>query len=86
MGRYFDGDMFMLDLGDPDANVLLIAVARAKAMKDQERADLAAGKLEYLIDPRYLYPRHDYGRGDRYKNQSKVPQPQRYSGPLPLNT
>jgi len=85
-GRYFNGDMYLLDLGDSDANVLLGALTRAKALKDKERDDLAAGRFESLLTPIYRYLSDDYGKQRRYAGQDRRKQPRTYRGRLPLVT
>jgi len=85
-GRYFDGDMSIPDLGDADANLVLADLARARTMRREERADFEAKRYERLLNKRYEYPSEDYGHARRYKGQSDLPQPPKYSGPLPLDT
>lgn len=86
MGRYFDGSMFLIDLGDGDVNTLLVDLARARAVKEEERADLEAKRFDRLMNKRYNYPADDYGRSRRYSSQSDLPQPPAYTGKLPLDT
>lgn len=84
--RYFNGDLFLIDIADNDANELLIALARAKWVRDQEMADLSAGRFDRLTEDRYKYPSHDYGREKRYADQALEPRPSAYKGKLPLAT
>ena len=85
-GRYFDGDMYLLDMGDNDANELMVALARAQAMRDQEKADFEEKRYERLLNRPYKYPSGDYGRDKRYAAQSRLPKPESYRGKLPLET
>lgn len=86
MARYFDGDMFLHDLGDDDSTAVLIALSRGRSVAEEEQADLAAGRFERHLNKRYAYPRDDYGRSRRYLAAPNVIQPERYTGPLPLQT
>lgn len=86
LGRYFDGDMFLVDLGDSDANQVIFDLARAKQLKAQDRIDLEQKRYDRLLQRRDLFPQSDYGRERRYATQSDLPQPPRYTGPLPLVT
>jgi hypothetical protein len=86
LGRYFDGDAHLPTLGDQDANLVMIALAEAAAIKKETRADVEERRYEKLIARRQTYPLSDYGRERRYELQSARPQPAMYSGQLPLKT
>lgn len=84
--RYFNGDLFLIDIGDSDANQLMTALARAKWLRDREKADLEAGNFDRLVNRDYKFPASDYGRDRRYADQALPKRPPPYSGKLPLNT
>ncbi|WP_152664593.1 hypothetical protein [Devosia geojensis] len=85
-GRYFDGDLLLTEIGDDDANQLLIALARAKSLRETERHEIETGNYKSVLDRRARYPSADYGRERRYVDSTRLKQPRAYRGKLPLPT
>lgn len=84
--RYFDGDLFLIDIGDSDVNVLMGNLVRAKMWREEETVEIDAKRYERSNQARSNYPSQNYGRESRYSSQSLLPQPKSYRGKLPLET
>lgn len=85
-GRYFDGDLTLIELGDDDANQLLIALASGRELRNLEIRQMSEGNHKAIVQRRERYPNSDYGRKLRYARGPQLRQPSRYRGILPLNT
>lgn len=85
-GRYFDSDRILVDLGDDDANAMLLALARGRDLWELEREQETSGDHDVFLKELGRYPASDYGRVRRYARGALLRQPRPYRGKLPLNT
>ena len=83
-GRYFDGDMQLIDIGDSDANATLFALARSKHLSEMQRSYIDSKEYQKALELDVKFPSGDYGRDQRYQVKFPKKRPLPYRGKLPL--
>ncbi len=74
-GKYFDGDLFLLDLGDSDTNVLLSRLELGNEFRRRHIEELGNKVFPGQYSFEHKIFKEDYGRVKRYSAQGKGKKP-----------